>query len=193
MRLRCITPPDPAAPLVSVEAAKVWLRVSGHEEDDLIAGLVASAVGHLDGWTGILGRALAPQVWELTLEELPPGAIDLPLGPVMSVASLAWQDAAGALHALDASAWRLVAPGMVRGRVVPVAAWPWPAEAVGVVVRWEAGEGCPAPVRTAILMLVAHGYANREAVGVGGTGAQAQIEVPLGVAALIAPWRVTAL
>ena len=50
--------------------------------------------------------------------------------------------------------------------IVPHAAWPATMSTINAVrVRWIAGAGCPEPLRQAILLLVAHFYANREAVG----------------------------
>jgi uncharacterized phiE125 gp8 family phage protein len=51
-----------------------------------------------------------------------------------------------------------------------------------VRVRWVAGTGCPAPLKAAILLMVGHLFENREATG-------DATELPLGVAALISPWR----
>lgn len=184
MHLRCVTPPED--PPVTLAQAKAWLHIDGEDENALIWGLIAAAAGHLDGPKGVLRRALEPQTWEMTLDGFS-DPIRLPLGPVVSVTSIAWEDVAGATHALASSAWRLRHDA--RGAfLAPVSSWP--SGVLSVTVEWVAGEGCPEPVRHAILMLVAHYYANREAVGAGGAGAAALVELPLGVAKLIAPWKV---
>lgn len=184
MHLRCVTPPE-ALP-VTLAQAKAWLHLDGNDEDATVSALIAAATAHLDGAKGVLRRALEPQTWALTLDEFS-DPIRLPLGPVVSVTSIAWEDAAGAPHTLASTAWRMRHDA--RGAYLkPVSSWPSGAQSV--TVEWVAGEGCPEPVRHAILMLVAHYHANREAVGAGGVGAAALVELPLGVAKLIAPWKV---
>ena len=66
--MQLVTPP---AELIPLPEAKAWLRVDGMEEDALIGGLLAAATAHLDGWTGVLGRALGEQVWEISLDAWP--------------------------------------------------------------------------------------------------------------------------
>jgi uncharacterized phiE125 gp8 family phage protein len=69
-----VTPPV-AAP-VSLAEAKAHLRVDFDDEDALISGLIDAATQHLDGWSGVLGRALMPQTWEMSLDRFPAGAIN---------------------------------------------------------------------------------------------------------------------
>jgi uncharacterized phiE125 gp8 family phage protein len=64
----------------------------------------------------------------------------------------------------------------------PVAGAAWP-EGTAVRVSWVAGTGTPEPARQAILLLVGHWYMSREAAAAGVS------ELPLGVAALLAPLR----
>lgn len=60
--MKLITPPT--GPVVSLADLKAHLRVDGADEDTLIASLEAAAVAYLDGWGGVLGRAILPQTWE---------------------------------------------------------------------------------------------------------------------------------
>jgi uncharacterized phiE125 gp8 family phage protein len=53
----------PASEPVSLEAAKAHLRVDSDDDDTLIGGFILAAVGHLDGYTGLLGRCIITQVW----------------------------------------------------------------------------------------------------------------------------------
>src|SRR5690606_14090696 len=48
---------------VSLDEAKAQLAVEHGDDDALILGYIAAAVDHLDGWSGILGRALVEQEW----------------------------------------------------------------------------------------------------------------------------------
>lgn len=54
----------PVAPVLTLDEAKAHLRVDIDAEDALIEGLVAAAAAHMDGWRGVLGRAIMPQTWE---------------------------------------------------------------------------------------------------------------------------------
>ena len=56
-----ITPP--AQPIVTVEDMRAHLRVTGEAEDVLLAQYIAAATAYLDGWKGVLGRAVMRQTW----------------------------------------------------------------------------------------------------------------------------------
>ena len=53
----------PTALPVSLFEAKNHLRVTHDMEDGLISDLIASQTAYLDGWNGVLGRAIMPQTW----------------------------------------------------------------------------------------------------------------------------------
>ncbi|RAP39570.1 hypothetical protein BYZ73_19900 [Rhodovulum viride] len=59
-----VTPP--VRPVVSLEDAKTHLQIDHDEQDAMIEGLVLAATAHLDGWRGVLGRAILPQTWQET-------------------------------------------------------------------------------------------------------------------------------
>lgn len=160
--LRLVTPP--AAAPVSLAEAKAFLRVDHSEEDDLIAGIIAAATGLLDGRTGILGRCLEAQTWELSLDAFPEAELQLPLGPVVSVESVTFADPAGAEATVSPTDYVLDATPTFLGWIVPVAAFAWP-ETMAVInavrVRFVAGRGTPAAVKAAILDMVAGKYDER--------------------------------
>lgn len=72
----------PAEPVITLDEAKRHLRVDGDDEKELIEGLIAAAVGYLDGPDGVLGRALAPQTIVAVFDG--PGPHRLPVEPVIS-------------------------------------------------------------------------------------------------------------
>lgn len=190
MGLRLITAPS-ASP-VSLAEAKAHLRVYGTDDDGLIAGLILAAVQLAEKQTNLL---LATQTWELTLDRFPDvlgvagGAIRLPRSPVQSITSITYIDAAGATQTVTAGDYALdkdVSPAAVSTTYGKV--WPTPrVQSNAVTVRFVAGHAqIPEPIRAAILLLLGHLYENREAVIVG----QAPAELPLGVDALLYPYRV---
>lgn len=147
---------------VTLSEAKAHLRVDHEIEDALIAGFIEAAVAYLDGWHGVLGRAIVTQTWELVLPAFPSCGIRLPLGPVSSVESIAYLDADGESQTLAEEVYTLDGE-----RVVLAAGASWPTTAVApaaVTVRWIAGdEACPAPLRHAILAVAADMYEHRSA------------------------------
>lgn len=175
----------PATTPVSLTEAKAHLRVDHTDDDVLITSLIDAAVDHLDGWTGILGRALVTQSWRQDFAGF--GCLRLPLGPVASITQIKYlsenaeQTLSPAVYVLRADA---------RGAYVDLASGQsWPgvySRPDAVSVTYMAGAATaevPAALKAAILLFVGHLYANREAVG------ETQSELPLGYYALIAPYR----
>lgn len=161
MALKLITPA--ADPIVSLEDMKAHLRVDHADDDTLIEGLIKAATSYFDGWSGILGRALIAQTWELTIDRFPPCEMKLPLGPLMSVTSVKYDDADGIERILDAEAYD-IDKASEPGWVLPVNGWPATASAINAVrVRFVAGFGeqatdAPEAIRLAIKLHVQTNY-----------------------------------
>lgn len=177
----------PAAAPVSLAEAKAHCRVDGTDSDTVLSMLIDAAVAHLDGWTGILGRAMVTQTWRQDF----PGfgrRLRLPVGPVASVTSISYQDAIDATQTLSADVYA-VRTDALGGylEVKPGQSWPTTfARPDAVIVTYVAGTAAaevPAALKVAVLMLVAAWFENREAVG------EAMAEIPLSVHALVAPYR----
>ncbi|MFG1247621.1 head-tail connector protein [Xanthobacter flavus] len=161
----------PAAKLIDVATAKAHLRVDHSDDDTLIAGLIDSAIAHLDGWGGTLGRCLITQTWREDFCGFPPcGRLRLRLAPIVDVVSIAYSDAANADQALQASVYA----GPFTDALGPHvslkfgAAWPsvYPRDDA-VRVTYKAGYGLtandvPAAIRHAALLMVGHWYEHRE-------------------------------
>lgn len=183
-----ITPP--AEQPVSLADAKAHLRIDHDDEDAQVAAAVAAATGHLDGWDGILQLALVTQTWEVAFAGFS-SFLRLPLRPVQEITSVIYRDAAGGSQTLAADDY-LLHGGVLGAYLAAAPGKSWP-ETQGrddaVVVRFVAGYGgasdVPPTLKAAILLMMAHWFDNRGAVAFGVTAA----ELPLGVAALIAPYR----
>ena len=201
MNLIVIAPPELEP--VALADAKTWLRVDAATEDAAIGALIVAARMLVEATTR---RALVTQSWRAVLDRWPftsaadgslailaspPSAaqpeVRLPLAPVASVSAIRVYDANGQPQSLAASTWRLAgAPD--QARLVFSAPPPQPGRtAAGIEIDIVAGYGvasdAPAPLRQAILMLVALWYENR---GDGATALGAT--VPLAIAALLAPY-----
>lgn len=176
------------ADLLSLDEAKRHLAVSHDDDNALIAGLIAAATQHFDGWSGVLGRALVTQSWRQDFCGFS-SRMALPLGPAASITSVTHFDSSNVTQTLATSVYGLFTDA--RGPYVglkPDQAWPSvysrpDAVSVTYVAGQDAGD-VPAQIKTAILLLVAHWYERREAVG-----AEALSEIPFGVQAMIAPLR----
>jgi uncharacterized phiE125 gp8 family phage protein len=180
----------PAAEPVALAEAKTHLRVDGAAEDLLIASLIVTARLHVEAAAGL---ALIAQGWSYFLDAWPPGpALRLPLRPVQGIAAVRLYDEDAVATTLDPAAYLLdgagLPPRLVRQGTL---LWPKPGRvANGIEVAFTAGYGTaaadvPAPLRQAILLLVAHWYEHRSPVEI---GAHAE-PVPGMVGELLAPYR----
>lgn len=171
MRVIVITPP---LRIVSLAAAKAHLRVDDDAEDTLIAAFSDAAQAHIDGPDGWLGRSLGKQTLELRRCGFPT-YVELPFGPVLSVASVKYVDQDGVEQTLDPSAYA------VHGNIVARAHGAlWPrvrTELESVRVRYDAGypdtEGAepkstvPAPIVSAVKLMIGDLFENRASVAPG--------------------------
>lgn len=168
---------QPADEPVSVEQAKAYLRVRHSLEDDLIWSLLLAARQHVELVTN---RALMPQKWEVVTT--PQGrCLPLPGGNVRSVDAVeiagesftdfSFVQAEPAL--IYSSSW---GPDAFRER---------DAVRVEISVGYESVDDVPAPLKQAMMMLMAHWYNHREAAVVGAGTA----EMPLAVNAMLFPYR----
>ncbi|MDI6834513.1 MAG: head-tail connector protein [Rhizobiaceae bacterium] len=185
-----ITPP--AVSPVSIDEARAHCRVDSDDDDAVISALIDAAVSHLDGWSGVLGRCLIHQDWRISFGDWPACRfMRLPL-PDVSAAMVKYFDSDNVEQTVSASLFTSIEDE--RGTVVRFGdnlTFPsvYDDRSDGVRVEFTAGYGAaatdvPPAIRTAILLMVAHWYNNREASAEG-----PQSEIPFGVSALIAPFR----
>jgi uncharacterized phiE125 gp8 family phage protein len=178
----------PATNPVTLTEAKAHCRVDHTDDDTLIGLLISSATAHLDGYAGILGRALVTQTWRQDFGGFS-DPLRLALRPVASISSITYFDADNATQTLAGSVYGLFTDEF--GAYValkPDQSFPSAysrEDAVSVTyVAGVADSDVPAPIKHAILLLVGHWYANREAV------LESQMsELPMAVDALIRPYR----
>jgi uncharacterized phiE125 gp8 family phage protein len=189
--LVAVTPP--AGYPVTLAEAKAQLNYGGADQDALIGGLVAAATLHLDGRSGVLGRSLLTQAWELRLDQFPRstrGRIELPLPPLQSVTSVRYIDDSGQEATLDPASY-VVEPWHLRGRIRPAYGTVWPTardEDGAVRIRFVSGYGdaadVPQPIKHAIQLLVGTWFRDREATG------EVTRPLAMGVDALTNPYRI---
>lgn len=149
---------------ITLEEAKLFLRVDTDADDTLITALISAAREYAEHYTQ---ATFADVVYELALDAFPVGCIDLPNGHIVTVTSIKYTDEAGVEQTLGSSAYALSDYGMV-AFVYPVSSWPVAKTIPNAVrIRYSVSAGAvSAAARTAMLELVAHFYESRENAGI---------------------------
>jgi uncharacterized phiE125 gp8 family phage protein len=179
MTLTLNTPP--ALEPVTLDEAKAQLRVTYDQEDALIGALITAARQRIEGELGIAliatGFREIHDAWPLEVGTAVPvtdpltalfsGPIRLVRGPLISVTAIAVADGTGTFQTVNPASYAAEV-GSRPGRIAPYdVAWPAPGVPTGGVridytAGYGAGEGdVPAPLRQAILQLVADGFEHR--------------------------------
>lgn len=170
---------------VSLAEAKKQAHCEHHTDDDAyLEALITAATGWVQTHTG---RSLTTNVWTLTLDAFVE-AIRLPMPPAISITSVTYLDADSAEQTLASANYRLYGAGGFDPFVRPAWSTSWPVTADGepdaVAIVYTAGAACPASVKHAILLLIGHLFANREA-----STEAALKDIPFGVDALLKDFR----
>lgn len=157
----------PAA-LLTVAEVKAQARIDGSGEDAFLATLIDAVTATLDGPDGILGLALVTQTWTQSLGGFA-DVLRLPLAPVQS-AAVSYLDADNDAQAL-AAAYRLHTDAQgaylrrIEGAQFPAVAARDDAVTITMVCGYGAPAAVPSDIKQAALLMVAHLYEHREAVG----------------------------
>jgi uncharacterized phiE125 gp8 family phage protein len=165
-----VTPP--AAPPVTLDEAKSQLDITYTDKDALITGLINAAVSHLDGWTGILGRALLPQTWRQDFDAFE-RSLRLLLFPVRSITSVKYDDAGNVEQTVAPANYDLredeLGPYVQfkDGFSFPDIRQDKPAVRVTYIAGYADAHAVPAAIKQAMLLLIRHWFDNPTAVQVG--------------------------
>lgn len=167
---------------VTLDEVKAQSRIETTDEDTYLGGLIAAARAHVESYCGlrIITQTVAAKCDSFADLET------LPIAPVASVSSVTYVDPAGATQTLSASVYEVRADGLTASIVLKYGqAWPSIQDGSRITVTAICGTAtAPAEIKHAILMLTAHWFNNREAVGQNNTA-----PVPMAVEALLANWR----
>jgi len=154
----------PTDVIIAPVAAKDYLRVDTSDDDQAVTDAVADAVSHVESYTG---TRLATQTVKLRTGSF--GDLDhFPIGPVQSISSITYLDAAGAEQTLDPDSYELFGAGLESGiRSAINVTWPITRQvkdaiSVTAVVGYGAAADVPRAVRRAVLLLVGDYYQSRE-------------------------------
>lgn len=167
MTTRLITPP--ANEPITVNEAKLHLRVDDAADDALIQALITSAREQCEH---ILGRSIMPQTWELVLDSFPADAdIELLNPTIISITSVKYIDALTANEVTLAANQYALDKDNEPGWLMPASGITWPATldvANAVRIRYTAGyadaASVPASIKSWILLAIGVWHKNREAM-----------------------------
>ncbi len=183
----------PALEPVALADVKAHLRIDSDDEDALLTAAIVSARVHVESATR---RALIEQAWRIYLDAWPRKRfLRLPVAPLISVDAVTIYDFAGDPQVVDPDDYEAdVVSSPARMVLAATAPAPVGRAVNGIEIDVTAGYGAtsvdvPAALRQAVLMLVAHWYEHRGAVG----HDLAVLVAPLGFEALIAPYRLLSL
>ena len=163
---------EPSVEPITLEEAKLHLRVDHATDDDLITSLIVASREQAEQ---LLGRALITQTWERVLDAFPESEIELGMPPVQSITSVIYVDGAGDEITLDAEDYTLDS-STLPGYVLPSETqdvWPVTLDTVNAVrVRFAAGYGStgasvPSSIRQWMLIQIGTMYKMREGVAIG--------------------------
>jgi len=180
MSLQLTTPPSLEP--VTLEDAKAHLKLDTADDDALIERLIAAARARAEWHTG---RAFVTQSWMLW-SDCWAERVEIPLPPLQAVTSVTVFAPDGAATAVDPSAYTVDGASQP-ARIAFHCIAPIALRAINAVaIAFDAGYGAtaddvPAPVREAILEIVAELYVHR------GDGPE---EISLSAQALLAPYRI---
>lgn len=129
-----------AAPLLAVDEAKSYLRVTHTADDYDLVRMIAATTAEAEE---IMGRALARRTYDLTLDAWPTTrTLALPMPPLVSVTSVTYTDTDGA-STVFSSAGYIVNTAASPGLLVLKTGYDWPSvtlrESAAIVVRYVAG------------------------------------------------------
>lgn len=165
----------PVAEPVTWLECQEHLRLDDETDKTYVEALIAAAREYAEQATG---RALMAQTWQLKRDAFWPGTLLLPCPPLVSVSSITYTDVDGNTQTADASLYT-VDTSSEPGRVFLAYNQTWPTTRSiedAVTVTYTAGYASasvvPQAIKQAIMILVAHWYANREPVT---TGSMAQV------------------
>lgn len=145
---------------VSMDAARKACHIDHTDDDAEIASYLRAAFDWLQPPEGWLGRSTLTQELRLDLPGWPITPMELPAGPVASIASIKYFDADNAEQTLGASHYFLDGDVLLWKATFPE---PSLYDRPGAVrITYAAGEAAPPEtIKTALLQLTAHLYQHR--------------------------------
>ncbi|MCP4307784.1 MAG: hypothetical protein GY788_23505 [bacterium] len=185
---RIVQTEPPAEQPVMLDEVKAHVNVTHADDDVLLTAFLNGAIAHLDGMAGVLGRCLVSQKWRLDLGGWPAyRTVRFPFPDVTAVVVKYFDDtnteqtvSAADFEILEDETGGFIClasdfskPNLYTDREDPVQ--------IEFTAGFADAVSVPEPIKTAIKMLVARWHIHR--------GDGDLDSIPMGVKALIAPYR----
>lgn len=172
---------------LSVAECKAYLRIDHGDDDALIGELARAAREEVERYTGM---ALLAQDWRLTLDRWPRfGRVTIPLHPVAEILSVTVYGTDGEASLVDPETYQLdprSRPARLHFRLRPMPAIAMNGIEIDLRAGFgEAGADVPNLLKRGIMLLVAHWYEFRAALG----AADQPVSMPEGFSRLLAGYR----
>lgn len=161
----------PTSEPVGLAEIKDHLRIDGDAEDNLLNVCIRAARIYAETY---LRRQLVTATWRLTLDCFPCWTIEVPLPPLVSVATLTYLDTGGVSTVLTENTHFIKDIYSEPGRITPAYGTNWPATrgvlnsvTLTYVAGYGTAEDVPETIRYGIKLLIAEMYDKREPTVVG--------------------------
>jgi uncharacterized phiE125 gp8 family phage protein len=183
----------PTSTPVTYEEVVAHLRVDADDEEELIRLYIDAATAYLDGYYGVLGRALVTQTWIQKYDGWN-AKMYLPVFPVASITTVSYLNSAGTPTTVTATDYALYTDDC--GDYVEFdQAFSYPTTSVEsgpkITITYVSGaavSAVPVAIKQAMLLLIGHWFQNRETIS-SNTGGGISTELAYTVKHLIAPYR----
>ncbi|MCK5600430.1 phage head-tail connector protein [Candidatus Pacearchaeota archaeon] len=159
---------QPSVEPITVEEVKVWARIDGTDEDDLITELIKSTRIQIEKY---LNRSLIQQTVEMILDYWPRQEIELPRGDVISFTKIELLDEDNAITEYDSDKYYLAGGTPNRLVIKSDDSVPDPSDVGnrnrgGIKLTWFSGYGTaasdvPQTIKEALKLWVTFIYENR--------------------------------
>lgn len=169
---------------VQLSELKAHANIDFDDDDFILETYLKAAINHLDGWTGILGRAIINQKYQIVIEEPSLKCINIPFDNVKNIV-ISSKKENGETVVIPAEKYRVIETILrTEIRFVSNECFQSPLVISFVTGYGDDASATPAPIKVAILLLACTWYEQREA-----TSSVQHTKLPYAVDALIAPYR----
>jgi uncharacterized phiE125 gp8 family phage protein len=176
----------PSTEPITLDEAKLFLRVDSNVEDTLISALITTARQKVEADTW---RALITQTWKLSLDrDEVKTFIGITKSPIQSVSHVKYFDINVIQQTLSTGTYQsnlLNEPAIIKINSIPQMADIMNSMEIQFVCGYGVAGSVPEGLKEAIKLLIGHYYEHREAVSTTNMA-----ELPLSYENLIAPYRV---
>ena len=166
MGIKVVT--DAATEPVDATFAKLWTKIDGADDDDIIDLLITGARKAAESFCE---RYFVPRTIALHLDAFPTAEIELPRPPIIAIDHVKYYDGDGVLTTISSANYTFEqshGDPPVRAWLLPASEYEWPSTqdvANAVEIQYQCGfSTCPWDVKEYICAHIASTYSQRESI-----------------------------